>query len=518
MPRHTVVTAIVMTAILAIYLLRLNGVAGQMVDDAWYVVLAKALSDGAGFRLISSASSPIQPLYPPGFPAILSLAFRFDPEFPRNVWLLKSVSIAAMIGLSLLTYVYLHRCRQLSKELAAYVAIALAITPAFVFLATSTVMSECVFALFHLGAVFVLHQSGDASSERAGRNLAVLAGVVAAAAVLTRTAAITVIIAGLLWLMKEGLWRRAAWYLGVSAIVVLPWIVYSRVNAPTAAQRTEHGGAVAYEYFDQLSMRWAGAPLLGRIEPSELPERIRVNFTDVFARGVAGLLMPTIFRDASESGEEVVSLVPKTGFARPSMGALPQTMAVSVLLSTVALIGFIRTVRERLTVAEVLVPITIGVILLWPFWSFRFVIPLTPLLLFYFTKGLQVLAPRAATIALLSLIGLHVFDHAGYIVHARSGGTIGWIAQDRVSDGLLEWINGGGLPNDGLLVSTNPGLVYLRTGRKSLASDHPLLEWKRLKERGVRYVAVLYPLDLPPGEEDYKILYRSPGSLWVVEL
>ncbi len=508
--------AAIVLAILAVYLLRLNAVVGLMVDDGWYVVLAKALADGAGFRLISSASTPIQPLYPPGFPAILSLVFRLDPDFPRNVVLLKSVSIAAMMGVGLLAYTYLHRCRRFSRELSACVAIASTITPAFVFLATSTVMSECVFALSLLAAVIVLHKSGDASIERSGRNLAVLAGVLAAGSMLIRSAAVAIIVAGLIWLFRERQWRRAAWFGGAVLLCVLPWLLYARAHAPTSAQRTEHGGAVAYEYVDQLSMRWAGAPLLGRIKAKELPERIRVNFIDVFGRGIAGIIVPTIFRDASESGEEVLSLVPKTGFAVPGMGALRETMAVSAVLSTIALIGFVWTVRERLTVAEVFMPIALGIIMLWPFWSFRFVVPLTPLLLMYFTRGLQVLAPRAAGIVLMSLIGLHLYDHAGYIVQARSEGSVGWVAQSRDVDELLDWIDRGGLSDDGLLVTTNPGLVYMRTGRRSLASDHPLVEWNTWKQRGVRYVAVLYPLELPSGE--YKVLYRSPGHLWVVEL
>ena len=508
--------AAIAVAIAAVYLLRLNTVVGLMVDDAWYLVLAKALAEGSGFRLISSATTPIQPLYPPGFPALLSLVFRLTPEFPHNVWLLKSISIAAMMGVGLLTYAYFHRCRQLSRELAACGAIAVTITPAFVFLATSTVMSECVFALCQLAALVALHQSGDALNERDARNLAVVAAVLAAAAMLIRSAAVAIILAGLIWFLKEQLWRRAVWFGGAAALCMLPWMLYARVNAPTAAQRAEHGGAVAWEYLDQLSMRWAGAPRLGRIEAHELAERIQINFADVSARSVGGILIPTVFRDVSESGEEVLSLVPKTGFAVPGMGAIRETMVVSAVLSTVVFIGFVATVHKRLTVAEVFMPIAVGIILLWPFWSFRFVVPLTPLILFYLTRGLQAFAPRAAGITLLSLVGLHLYDHAGYIVHAKSGGRVGWVEQARDADALLEFIAAGGLPDDGLLVTTNPGLVYLRTGHKSLASDHPLVEWPTLKQRGVRYVAVLYPLELPGGQ--YKVLYRSPGHLWVVAL
>lgn len=492
---------------LAVYLLRLNPVAGMMIDDAWYMVLAKALANGDGFRLISSATTAVQPLYPVGFPALLSLVFRIDPVFPHNVWLLKSVSIAAMMGVGLLTYVYLHRSRKLSQELAFFAAIAVTMTPAFVFLATSTVMSECVFTLCQLATVLVVHQSADAGDARRGRNLAILGAVLAAVAMLFRSAALALVLAGVIWFLKERMWSRATWFAGVALVFVLPWTAYSRMNAPTAAEQTSHGGAVVYDYFDQLSMRWAGAPVFGRITASELPERIGNNLVDIFARGVGAILVPTLFRGAGESGEEVISV---------SMGQAVETMVISAVISAIAVIGFARVARERLTVAEVLTPITLGIIVLWPFWSFRFIMPLTPFLLFYLVRGLQVLAPRSANLVLVSLMGLNLYDHAGYLVQARSARGAEWIKQSEEVDALLDWINRGGLPDDGVLVTTNPGLVYLKTGRKAIAVDHPEAEWSRLKQRGVRYVAVLYPYELPQGA--FKVLYHSAAQLWVVEI
>jgi hypothetical protein len=505
----TIRVSAILLAILAIYQLRLNTVAGLMVDDAWYVVLAKALASGEGFRLISSASTPIQPLYPPGFPAVLSLVMHFSPEFPQNVLLLKAVSIAAMIGVGALTYVYLHAHRQLSRELALLIATAVTISPAFVFLATSTVMSECFFTLCQLGAIVVVHRAGEALDERSGRNYAALAGVLAGGTMLVRSAGVALIVAAVLWLLKERRWMRTAWFAGIALACVLPWMVYARVNAPTPAEQALHGGAVVYEYVDQLSMRWAGAPVFGRITIRDLSDRILTNLVDIFARCVGGIFVPALFRTAGESGEEVISLTTR------GMGAT-QTMSISLLLTGVALIGYVRTVRERLSVAEFLVPLTVAIVVLWPYWSFRFVLPLTPFLFFYLTKGLQLLSPRAASIALLSLIGLNVYDHGGYIVHARADGEVNWLAQAREVDALLEWINRGGLPDDGILVSTNPGLVYLRTGRNSIASDHPMQEWSTWEDRGVRYAAALYPVELPAGK--HKVLYRSAGHLWVIQI
>ena len=61
------------------YLLRLDDAAGLYVDDAWYIVLAKAWRRATDIRLISSATTPILPAFPPGFPLLLAPLFLAGP-------------------------------------------------------------------------------------------------------------------------------------------------------------------------------------------------------------------------------------------------------------------------------------------------------------------------------------------------------------------------------------------------------------------------------------------------------
>ena len=143
-------TAAIIAAVAAVYLLRLDHAAGLYVDDAWYIVLAKALAGGDGYRLISSAATPILPAFPPGFALLLSPVFAIHPSYPGNLLWLKAVSIAAMLGVGIVTYLYLLRYRSTAAPHAAAVAVITALTPAFVFLATSTVMAECAFTLAQL--------------------------------------------------------------------------------------------------------------------------------------------------------------------------------------------------------------------------------------------------------------------------------------------------------------------------------------------------------------------------------
>ena len=517
---HRLIAAGLLGLCLAIYVLRLNDVAGLMVDDAWYLLLGKSLADGTGYRLVSSPLEAILPLYPPGQPALLSLIFQASPDFPDNVWLLKSVAIAAMMGVGSLTYVYLRRHRQLSREMAAGLAVATVLVPAFAFLATSTLMSECVFTLAQLGAVVLVHRSVEATDRRHAWLLAAAAAVVAAAAVLVRSAGAGLILAGVLWLVKERRWQRAFVFTAVSVLCLIPWLTYATLNAPSAEQRAAHGGAVVYSYVDQLWMRWAGSPALGRVTVGDFPARIAENLTDISARSMVGIFVPTLLRGANESGEEVVSLGGLAGLQPGSMGIATATMAVSVLLSAVVLLGFVDTVRRRVTIAEFLVPVSLAIVLLWPFWSFRFVLPLTPYLFFYLLTGVQLLtrSSRLARIALLCIIGLNLFDHAGYILQARQGRESEWVHDSREVDEALDWI-AGNLGNDGAIGSTNPGLLYLRTGRRSVAFDDPGVSPGAWRTRGFRYLISLLPIQVPPGGPgELEILYHSPARLWVVDL
>ncbi len=512
-----------------LYVVRLNDVAGMMVDDAYYILLAKALATGEGYRLISSGTTAILPLYPPGFPFILSAIFRVAPDFPENVWLLKSLSISAMLATGALTYVW---CRQhrIERDLAAYAALALTLTPAFVFLATSTVMSECLFTFVQLAAVFAIHRSSQVEHPR-GVSLVILGAVMAGSAVLMRSAGIALLAAAGIWLVARREWKRAATFGAVAAMCVLPWLIYSRANAPTREERFAHGGSIAYAYQEQLWMRWAGAPGSGTATVADLPGRVATNIEDIFSRGVAGIFLPTLFRGPFESGEELVSLGGTVGIRTGSMGSAGATKVISATLGLVLIIGFVSTVRRKWTVAELLVPLSLAIVLIWPFWSFRFLLPLAPYLSVYLVTGVSALAAwllrgagqsrlLAASVArtvLLCVIGLSLLDHAGYVWLARDSSQpdrIQWLAQAREVESGLAWVDRH-VAND-VVATTNPALVYLRTGRKTISFDGPIDTLLHAR-REIRYVACFVLVQAPTGP-DVRLRYTSPSGFWIAEI
>ena len=488
--------------------------------------------------MISSAGTQfLSQVYPPGFPAILSLVLLVSPEYPGNMALLKGVSIVAMIGTGLLTYRYAVRYRGLSPMIGALVAIVTVITPALVFLATSTLMSEAVFLFVEMAALILIERAARADDDRTGRRLAVSAGALAAAAFLIRTAGMTIGLAAVFYFVWKRRWQSAAVYAATAACLVMPWTIYARAHAPARAELVDHGGLMSMGYADQFWTKEAGTVTSRHVSARELPARIERNAVNIAIRDMGGIFVPLLFRTPFESGLEVIGLGPPEGGQVPSMGSAFGTKAISFALTALAALGFFATLRRRMTVAEPMVILALVMIILWPFWTFRFVLPLVPFLLCYFVFGLEALAnaalataaarsglritlasERAARIFLFVIVGLNVLDHTQYIAQAYGDPRgASWKAHADDIDQVFNWIKREGT-RDGAIAADNPALVYLRTGRRTIAISSTVEKWARWQRMGVRYVVSLSDGELLVDRRATLRFKLGDENIWAFEL
>ena len=493
---------------LIVYVLRLNSVAGMYVDDAWYVMFAQAIASGQGYHLINAPTPEIAavlPSSPPGFALVLALVTALTPAFPANVVYLKAISIVAMLGVGVAAGVY-YRDRSLPVPFAIALALVVVLTPAFVWLATSTVMSEPLYTLAQLAAVVFV-----------ARRRPVLGGVAAAAAVLIRSAGLPLLLAATLWYLVRRERRAAVLFLVTAVLLLLPWAIYARAKATPIEQRLAHGGAHVFTYSEQFWMQRAGDIQSGQITARDLPARVANSLFDIFGRDVGAIVLPELYRSATESGEETLSVGgERSTIATGSMGNTPGTMVVSGVLSVLALIGFVARWRRGAGVAEYFVPLALVPIVIFPHWAFRFVLPLTPFLYDYLVAGVQALTSawaRVMRIGLACLLLLHVLDHGMYRLQIQNAV---WLEDAREVDRVLEWMQQE-LKEPGSVASTNPALIYLRTSRRSLAIDDARGRWRAWRALGVRYVVSLRAQELPDPSLPYRVLVKTPRGLWVVE-
>ncbi len=504
---------------LCIYLLRTDGTVGQVLDDAWYVLLAKALATGQGYTLINSPSPGIMPLYPPGFPFILSLFFRLSPQFPQNLWLLKSVSIVAMLGVGVATYYYFTRLRDLPHLPALGIATATTIGPGLVFLATSTVMSECVFTLLQLLSILAVEQCIRTQRGNVWKyTLLVIGAGLASLAFLTRSVAIAMILAAIVYLLKERLVRLALVFVAGVVLFAGPWALYSRLHSPTAEQKAEQNNSyVIRGYTEQFRDRLAGHLPAGRISFADLPARIGNNIVEIATEDVGGMLITPMFKSLNQGLGE-----------RPNTGR----SVLSFLLSLLVIAGFLFTLREKVTLAEITFLFSLIIIVLWPFPPFRYVLPFLPFVIFYAVMGLRALRhfprrkshtsddqglPALMGFAVWFIVALNLYTNFDYIGRKfddspQKGPR--WTRIFAENEPLLQWASQN-LPADGAIAGQNPALAYLYTGRKTVPFDNPVENWELWKTLNVRYIMHTSPIPVAddPSENKYRVIYRSQGGL-----
>ncbi len=517
--RWLIIAAVVgpLLLFLLIYGMRLNHVVGHpYVDDGYYVLLAKALATGQGYTLINTPSPGIMPIYPPAFPGLLTLIFKLSPQFPQNLWLLKLVSIAAMFGAGVIAYYYFARIRELPAYLALGIAAATFLSPGLVHYATSTMMSECVFAFVQL-LVLVAVERCVRLQDTAAWRFALAGAVLASFVFLTRSIGATLIVAATVYLLKERLVRTAMIFAAATLLLVGPWVIYARSHAPTTAQKQEQKGYIVEGYATQFWQKQAGLSDSGTISLAELPERVWNNTANIVGQQVGLIVASRLLPSLGQAGLGVVSFI----------------------LSLLALAGFVSVVRERLTAAEIHVLLSLMIIVLWPWDPVRFLLPLTPFLIFYLLMGVRaahhwhqrgsgIVNPQAglmtATVLAWLLVAMTVVSHFDYIqaVDDQRRNGRGELADFDEVEALLKWTREN-TPADAVYASLNSPLVYLYTERKTISAQDPLASWETWKRLGVRYLVLTSPYGLPERDTAGKkinIVYQSrrDPNLRVVDL
>jgi len=507
--------------VLAVYLLRLDKVVGLMVDDAWYVLLAKALATGQGYTVANSPTPGIHPLYPPGFPFLLSIFYRVSPNFPDNVWLLKSVSIVAMMAAGALVYRYFIRTRALPASIALLIAVATAISPPLVFLATSTVMSECFFTFVSVATIVAAERSALAAREGSRKAILYVVGSAALAsyAFFTRSIAVALVGSVFLYFLKERL-VRAALIFGVAvALFAGPWAIYSRLHAPTPSQAKEQGGHIVQPYGQQFWQRMASMTTSDTITAAEIPSRVWNNILEIFGKDVLRLTATPLYEKLHDPYKDAERFL--TGKITDKT---EDTLILSFVLSVFVIIGFIAAARERITCAEIAVPMSLGIVSLWPWETFRFVLPLAPFLIFYFVSGFRVIhslirraSPEkvswvAPTAVAAIVIAISVYGHLNYIAKKTGDGLEPprWLQAFDDFEVMMKWVDRN-VPKNETVVTLNPPLVNLYTGRKAVAWEDPAEKWELWKQLGVRHLVwfAAYYVPAEAEQRNYTQVYRA---------
>jgi hypothetical protein len=425
-------------AVLALGLVLIDALpVGVVHDDGMYVILAKSLATGQGFRWLNVPGAPAATHFPPGYPAMLALVWKLFPVFPRNVLAFKALNALFLAVVAAGMVVFARRRLGFGSIGAA--ALALCGTAAIPMLTLSTlVMSETMFLALLIPLLLAAERMAE--DDDASLTSIMLLGAAAGALTLVRAHAVALVGAIVVVLLLHRRWRGALAAGAAAFIAMLPWQLWTRA----------HTGLV--------------------------PDAMRGNYESYTAWLVRGFrddglaLLP---RTVERTGTTLVGMLASVSALR---FPVPLRIAALLVVLLLLVLGGVRLAR-RAPVTGLFLAGYVAVVLAWPFeptrfiwgiWALFVVVPVAGAALLVDWRPSARAAPGARAV-LRAGVALVAFGYGRYNVIGYQGAW--WSSISRVGAynirPLVNWVRGNTKPGDVVMTNAEP-MVYLYSGRASL--------------------------------------------------
>ncbi len=407
---------------------------GYLHDDGLLFVTAKSIAAGS-YRIQSLPENLLQTKFPPLYPLYLSVVWRINPHFPDNLkvatlfsWLVLAIYLA-------LAWAYYRRAGLTERRTWLLVAL-LGVNP-YLTLFGSIMFSDVFFTCWLLATLLV--------ASRDGTRMAMIAGVLAGCAYLSRTAGIALLVSVPAWMAWKREWRRSAAFLAAMLPAVIGWTLWTRMHVGQAGDST-----LAY-YTDYIGY-------LPHLRFADLAVVLWKNLDQVLY-SMGSMVLP-----------KVIDFLP--------MKILAQVIAVAMITGTM------RLVWRGVAVGYALFAlVSIGILLVWNFPSTeRSFVPLYPLLLAGLATEIEHVVGmlraafrhkdfgQRAVAGMLSAGVVAVFGAAIVLQLYMTLAYLQGMAEEKAAKlrdlrTAYTWISEN-LPASATLLSYDDPLLYLYTGRR----------------------------------------------------
>ncbi|MEX0907729.1 MAG: hypothetical protein WD054_05315, partial [Gemmatimonadota bacterium] len=467
--RHPVIVALALAALhVVLALLTFEPQPHTGGDNAAYISLARSLLErGAYVELWDPAQRP-HTKYPPVFPGILAIALAAGLKpFVQ----LKLVVLAFSATAVAFSFLWIRaRARPM---LALGIGLLLAVAPG-VLREGRWILSDVPFWCFTMIALWAFQNTRPDEWKHFA-----IAAVAVLLAYFTRSAGLPLALAGLGWLAWRRHWRQFA---VLAVLILVPaalWWLRGRAFGPAG-------------YVSEFWLIDPYRPDAGTIGIGDLFARVFEN-----QRKYVALHLPILIGGMQSAWLHLLGIL---AFGLAFFG-----WALRVWRRR----GTASDGMERIGVAELFMPLYLGLIFVWPaVWSGeRFLLPVLPLLLFYAGDLMSRLFRRFATrhafvagaatvllILMLATPGLARGLEVGRACTAlyRAGDRYPCLGGAHWDDffALAEWTRTA-LPPDAVVLSRKPRLYYVLSGRRGViypSSSDPGRFFETVRQTGARYV------------------------------
>ncbi len=413
---------------------------GTYQDDGLFFIGAKSLSEHQGYRISNLPGEPFQTKYQPLHAWLLAGIWSMDANFPGNLVLVSIYQALVLVSFIALSGLLFHSFGFSPLESAALCAF-LALSPWIIYWATVP-FSDYLFAAL-VAATFLVFNGATAN-----RRLFLAAGIIAAAACMTKTAGFLIVPAVLIGGLRSRDWRSLGVFLAPVLPAIAGWTLWAN------AHRVPSDQPILWYYTDYVGAFLKNGGLRA------LPDIIPHNLMSII----------------TASGSVVIHNLPDSMLGR----------FLCILVVAAMVTGAVRIVKRTGLVEYPIFCLLLALTLtVWNFSpSVRLMLPMLPLL----AIGLYLEGGVLAALIRRSLQGKDFGNRvaayvilAGIIVGCLFGMRRNAIFITREIPALLQqsreltarsrevfrWCRTS-LPASAVVLASNDTLVYLYTGRKSV--------------------------------------------------
>jgi hypothetical protein len=344
---------------------------GLWQDDAIYLITAKSLAEGNGYRHLEIPGQPFQTKYPILYPSILALGFLLPGNDTLTRLFLLTPGAAAAAGFVVLSALFVFRVLGASPRMAVAVGLLSALSPEIVSMIRFT-MSDLPYACFSIAALLCLDLNYFSASGPRRRVWIVAASLLIAAATLTRNVGLPLGAAAVSMLLLRKRFSAAAALVLIIGALVMPWFLW------------QHGA---------LS---AGSASISPLDAYYLDYKIMMPRTwDELSRG----FIQNLFRTAFSLGNYQLAFpLTWSGDGLTTVSFKLVATHIACYLSVALIVtGFIQSLRRGLKTLHVYAALYVLLMLAWPFDPPRFLICWIPFILYFFLSGADYLSTFLAT-------------------------------------------------------------------------------------------------------------------------
>ncbi|MFH1202129.1 MAG: glycosyltransferase family 39 protein [Candidatus Omnitrophota bacterium] len=415
-------------------------------DDAQYIILAKALASGQGYRSINYPYNPLQTVYPFIFPLLLTPIVYF---FGYNFLLMRILIL--FFGLGSLYLIYWMFRQKKDEEFALLCMLLVGISPILYFYQT-IIISEIPYIFFSLLALFFIESYANTDSVL-NKYLFISCGFTIIS-FFTRMAGISIFLGAFFYLFlkkrltikKINFLKKVLVFVVICGLPFFSWIIMGHSPVGRSFDYTDQFFAMKH-YDDEAGI---------------------INFIDLFSR------VKNNFKYYANA------LVFDQFFIYYKLPAALRN-AFALFFMSLFVFGFLEKLIIKKSIFEFYFLFYCLLFLSWPFQEMRFLVPILPFSTYYLVSGLITFASRIKKVSYLFLVitlsVIILFDFLGLNYISKR-----FIRITHGQSPVYKWVIKN-VPLNSVIIYRFTATMFLLTGRKTI-----LYPWTNSDNRFFRYL------------------------------